>query len=145
MSSVNLPLFTALLILPVLNNECFFFPFRPVKSTFLYNFCIFPILNDDNAMHWPTLKKNPFSSFFVQASVSTLVASALPGTKLPRSPLQLGSSERREVWGGAGARAVPLKQISFFPFCTNENMISPCLFPGVCSPDHFVLAIVPLK
>ena len=73
----------------------FFFPFKPEKWMFLYKICIFPTLKDDSATHWPALKKDPFSSFFVQASVPTLVASALLGTKLPWSPLQQGYPERR--------------------------------------------------
>ena len=122
------------------------FPLRPEKSTFLYKICIFPTLNDVSAMHWPALKKNHFSTFFFCSSISSDFGSKrgprdqiCPG--LPYS----GAVPRGGEWGGAGARAVPLKQISLFPFCTNENMISPCLFPGVCSPDNFVLAIVPLK
>ena len=119
------------------------FPLRPEESTFLYKICIFATLNDDNAMHWPALKKNPFSSFSC-SSIGTDFGSKRPPRDqiAPVSPTaglcrKAGAGE----WSGAGARAVPLKQISLFPFCINENIISPCLFPGVCSPDSFVLAI----
>ena len=77
------------------------FPLRPEKSMFLYKICIFPTLNDVSAMHWPALKKNHFSSFFfVQASVPTLVASAVPGTKF--APVSPTAGLYREEGSGVG-------------------------------------------
>ena len=97
------------------------FSLRPVKTTFLYKICIFPTLNDDSAMNWPALKKNPFSFFFFFffcSSIGTDFCSKRP----PRdqiAPISPTAGLCREPgggkWSGAGARAVPLKQI-LFPF-----------------------------
>ena len=71
----KLPLFTALIIVTPLNNECIF-PLRPENPTLFYKDCIFPILNDDSTAHCQALKKSTLSHLiFVQA----WIASALPG------------------------------------------------------------------
>ena len=84
------------------------FSIKTWKIEVFVQICIFPTLTDDSAMHWPALRKNPFSSFFFfffPSSIGTDFGSKRPpGPNCPGLPYSgaLPRGGRRGVERGWG-------------------------------------------